>query len=112
MFLTKYGFPEFLLPDIYSLGSMVFIQSVFYSPFMYLYAVASFRQMDPTLEEIARIHGAGNWNTLRKITLSVNGPTLSGMILVFVMSVGTLEVPMALDSAGGNYVLSTRIWAP
>ena len=112
MFLTKYGFPEFLLPDIYSLGSMVFIQSVFYSPFMYLYAVASFRQMDPTLEEIARIHGAGNWNTLRKITLSVNGPALlSGMILVFVMSVGTLEVPMALGSAGGNYVLSTRIWA-
>ena len=105
MFLTKYGFPEFLLPDIYSLGSMVFIQSVFYSPFMYLYAVASFRQMDPTLEEIARIHGAGNWNTLRKITLSVNGPALlSGMILVFVMSVGTLEVPMALGSAGGNYV--------
>mgnify|MGYP003388071078 FL=1 len=112
MFLSNNGVPAILLPDIYSLGSMVFIQSVFYSPFMYLYAVASFRQMDPTLEEIARIHGAGNWNTFRKITLSVNGPALlSGMILVFVMSVGTLEVPMALGSAGGNYVLSTRIWA-
>jgi iron(III) transport system permease protein len=111
-FLLNHGVPPILLPDIYSLGSMVFIQSVFYSPFMYLYAVASFRQMDPTLEEIARIHGAGNWSTFRKITLSVNGPALlSGMILVFVMSVGTLEVPMALGSAGGNYVLSTRIWA-
>ena len=112
MFLLNHGVPAILLPDIYSLGSMIFIQSVFYSPFMYLYAVASFRQMDPTLEEIARIHGAGNWSTFRKITLSVNGPALlSGMILVFVMSVGTLEVPMALGSAGGNYVLSTRIWA-
>ena len=90
---------------------MIVIQSIFYSPFMYLYTVASIRQMDPSLEEVARIHGAGPWQTLWRITLSINGPALlSGMVLVFVFTVGTLEIPMALGIAGGNYVISTRIW--
>ena len=67
--------------------------------------------MDPSLEEVARIHGAGQWQTLWRVTLAVNGPALlSGMVLVFVFSVGTLEIPMALGITGGNYVLSTRIW--
>ena len=100
-----------MLPDVYSLSSMIVIQSIFYSPFMYLYAVASLRQMDPSLEEVARIHGAGLWQTLWRVTLFLNGPALlSGMVLVFVFTVGTLEIPMALGIPGGNYVLATRIW--
>ncbi len=109
--LTDWGWPPELLPDVYSITSMIVIQSIFYSPFMYLYTVASLRQMDPSLEEVARIHGAGQWQTLWRITLSLNGPALlSGMVLVFVFTVGTLEIPMALGVAGGNYVLATRIW--
>ena len=109
--LTDWGWPEYLLPDVYSLASMIVIQSIFYSPFMYLYTVASLRQMDPSLEEVARMHGAGQWQTIWRITLSLNGPALlSGMVLVFVFTVGTLEIPMALGIAGGNYVLATRIW--
>ncbi|MCY4541430.1 MAG: iron ABC transporter permease [Rhodobacteraceae bacterium] len=109
--LTDWGWPPELLPDVYSITSMIVIQSIFYSPFMYLYTVASIRQMDPSLEEVARIHGAGPWQTLWRITLAVNGPALlSGMLLVFVFTVGTLEIPMALGIAGGNYVISTRIW--
>ena len=109
--VTDWGWPPELLPDVYSLSSMIVIQSIFYSPFMYLYAVASLRQMDPSLEEIARIHGAGQWQTLWRITLFLNGPALlSGMVLVFVFTVGTLEIPMALGIPGGNYVLATRIW--
>ena len=109
--VTDWGWPPELLPDVYSLSSMIVIQSIFYSPFMYLYAVASLRQMDPSLEEVARIHGAGQWQTLWRITLFLNGPALlSGMVLVFVFTVGTLEIPMALGIPGGNYVLATRIW--
>ena len=109
--LTGWGWPPELLPDIYSLTSMIVIQSIFYSPFMYLYAVASLRQMDPSLEEAARIHGASHWQTLLRVTLAVNAPALlSGMVLVFVFTVGTLEIPMALGVPGGNYVLATRIW--
>ncbi|MCY3874315.1 MAG: iron ABC transporter permease [Rhodobacteraceae bacterium] len=110
--MTDWGWPPELLPDVYSLTSMIVIQSIFYSPFMYLYAVASLRQMDPSLEEIARIHGASNWQVLWRVTLAVNGPALlSGMVLVFVFTVGTLEIPMALGAPGGNYVLATRIWS-
>lgn len=109
--LTDWGYPPEWLPNVYSLTSMIIIQSIFYSPFMYLYAVASLRQMDPSLEEIARIHGARPLQTLWRITLSVNGPALlSGMLLVFVFTVGTLEIPLALGIPGGNYVLATRIW--
>jgi iron(III) transport system permease protein len=109
--LTGWGMPPEWMPNVYSLTSMCVIQAVFYSPFMYLYAVASFRQMDPSLEEVARIHGATQWQTFKRVTLAVNGPALlSGMVLVFVFSVGTLEIPMALGISGGNYVLSTRIW--
>ena len=110
--LTELGWPEALLPNVYSLTAMCLLQGIFYSPFMYLYAVASFRQMDPSLEEVARIHGASQWQTLRRITLSINGPALlSGTVLVFVFSIGTLEIPMALGVPGGNYLVSTRIWS-
>ena len=109
--LTDWGWPPEMLPDVYSITSMILIQSIFYSPFMYLYAVASLRQMDPSLEEVGRIHGASHWQTLRRVTIAVNAPALlSGMVLVFVFTVGTLEIPMALGVAGGNYVLATRIW--
>lgn len=109
--ITDWGFPVEWVPNVYSLTSMCVIQGVFYSPFMYLYAVASFRQMDPSLEEVARIHGANGWQTLRRITLSINGPALlSGMVVVFVFSIGTLEIPIALGVPGGNYVISTRVW--
>ena len=109
--LTDWGYPIEWVPDVYSLTSMCVIQGVFYSPFMYLYAVASFRQMDPSLEEVSRIHGASGWQTLRRVTLPINGPALlSGMLVVFVFSIGTLEIPIALGVPGGNYVISTRIW--
>ena len=110
--LTDWGWPPEWLPNVYSLASMVVIQSIFYSPFMYLYAVASLRQMDPSLEEVARIHGARPLQTIWRVTLAVNGPALlSGMVLVFVFTVGTLEIPLALGIPGGNYVLATRIWS-
>ena len=108
--LTDWGYPPEWLPNVYSLTSMIIIQSIFYSPFMYLYAVASLRQMDPSLAEVARIHGARPLQTIWRITLSVNGPALlSGMLLVFVFTVGTLEIPLALGIPGGNSDVRTSL---
>jgi len=65
------------------------VLSLFYTPYVYLFIIAPMRQMDPALEDAARVHGAGFWTTLRHITLPLLHPALiSGALVVFVTSAG------------------------
>ncbi len=50
---------------IYSLGGVIWVLSLFYTPYVYLFVIAPMRQMDAALEDAARVHGASFWYTLR-----------------------------------------------
>ena len=72
----------------------------------------AFRNMDSTLEEAARVGGAGNMLTLFKITLPL---MISPMILVFALQLlrvfQSFETEYLLGIPFGFYVYSTKIYA-
>lgn len=109
-FADNFGLPPDLIP-IYSIGGAIWVLSLFYTPYVYLFVVAPMRQMDPALEDAARVHGASFWYTLRHITLPLLFPALmSGALVVFVTSAGLFDVPLALASPRGIRTMPTEIF--
>lgn len=107
----SWGIPlDFL--NIYSLGGVIWVLSLFYTPYVYLFVIAPMRQMDAALEDAARVHGASFWYTLRHITIPLLMPALlSGALVVFVTSAGLFDVPLALASTKGIRTMPTEIFS-
>jgi len=53
---STFGLPPDLIP-IYGIGGAIWVLSLFYTPYVYLFIIAPMRQMDPALEDAARVHG-------------------------------------------------------
>ncbi|MBU2934548.1 MULTISPECIES: ABC transporter permease [Pacificibacter] len=97
--------------DIYSMEGMIIVFGLFYTPYVYLFTLGSLQSMDPSLEDAARINGAGVLQTAIRITLPLSAPAiLSASILVFVTSAGAFGVPLLLGGPGGDKTLSTLIF--
>jgi iron(III) transport system permease protein len=98
--------------DIYSVGGVIWVLTLFYTPYVYLFVIAPLRQMDAALEDAARVHGASFWYTLRHITVPLVMPALlSAALIVFVTSAGLFDVPLALGSPRGIRFMPTEIFA-
>ena len=64
--------------NIYSFWGMVWVQALELVPLIYLLLAAAFQAMDPRLEEASTMTGAGNWRTLRRISLPLALPAIGG----------------------------------
>lgn len=97
--------------DIFSLGGMIFIESVRGSTTLFLMMVGAFRLMDPALEEAAAIAGAGRLRTLRRVTLGLMLPALlaAGMY-AFLGNLDDFETPLLIGLPAGIFVLPTLIY--
>src|SRR3954452_2594667 len=97
--------------NVFSLPGMIFVEGLHLSPLVFLLMVASFRSMDPALEESALLSGARLPTVFRRITLPLARPALYAAILI--MAVRTLEafeVPALLGIPEGLWVFTSRIW--
>ena len=63
--------------DSMSLGGIIAIESMYLFPFVFLQVAGALERMDPTLEESARISGAGLGTITGKITLPLVMPRFS-----------------------------------
>jgi iron(III) transport system permease protein len=105
-----FGLPPDLIP-IYGIGGATWVLALFYTPYVYLFVIAPMRQMDPALEDAARVHGAGAWTTLRLVTIPLLFPALfSAALIVFITSAGLFDVPLALASPRGIRTMPTEIY--
>lgn len=96
---------------IYSIGGVIWVLALFYTPYVYLFVIAPMRQMDAALEDAARVHGASFWYTLRHVTVPLLMPSLlSGALVVFVTSAGLFDVPLALAATRGIRTMPTEIF--
>ncbi len=97
--------------NIYSIPGIIWVSALFHAPFIYLFCIGPFRQMDPALEEAARVSGS-NWiMTTLRITLLLASPAiLSALILAFVLGIEDLGSPMVLGYPYGIQTLSTLIF--
>jgi iron(III) transport system permease protein len=98
--------------NIYSLTGVIFVLTLFTTPYVYLFLLRPLREMDAAFEDTARIHGATFWYTMRHITLPLLLPafTSSGLV-VFVTSAGLFDVPAALGAPRGISFIPTEIFA-
>ncbi len=96
--------------DIFTIGGVIFVLTLYYTPYMYLFIIGSFKAMDPSLEEAARTCGSNIFKTIFKVTIPLAAPALvSGIVIVFVHSAGQFGVPAHLIMPRGDFVLTTTI---
>ena len=97
--------------NVYSLFGMIFIESLLWSPFVFLMLAAAFRSMDPSLEEASSVCGARLWQTLRRVSLRLLLPAFfSVVLLIFIRSFESFEIPALVGLPGDVRVLTTAIY--
>jgi iron(III) transport system permease protein len=97
--------------NIYSFSGMVFVQALELVPLVYLLLGAAFRAMDPRLEEASAMTGAGHWRTLRRISMPLALPALAAaLLLVFLTTIESFEVPLLMGTRAGVRVFTTEIF--
>lgn len=99
--------------DIYSLFGMCFVQGLRLVPSAYLMIAASFRAMDPSLEEQSAMSGRDPLQTTLRITLPIMRPALLAALIYFIIVViESFDIPGLLGFTARIRVLSTAIyWA-
>lgn len=97
--------------NVYSLGGIIWVTGLYLAPYMYLFTAAALRNMDTTFEEASFMSRAGLWRTLSRITFPLILPALlSGMTLVFVISMGIFGVAAILGFPAKINLLATDIY--
>jgi iron(III) transport system permease protein len=97
--------------NVYSLFGMIFIESLLWSPFVFLMLAAAFRSMDPSLEEASAVCGARLWQTMRRVSLRLMLPAFfSVLLLIFIRSFESFEIPALVGLPGDVRVLTTSIY--
>jgi iron(III) transport system permease protein len=101
--------PGFL--DVFTVWGMIWVEGLHLSPIVFLLMVATFRSMDPSLEESALMSGASRWQVFRKITIPLTRPAIVAAILIMtVRGLESFEVPALLGLQNGIYVFTSRIY--
>jgi iron(III) transport system permease protein len=97
--------------NVYTLGGMIWVDGLHYSPMAFLLMTAAFRSMDPALEESAAMSGANLWQVVRRVTLALSWPAIFATLLIlFVRAIESFEVPALLGMPGGVFVFTSAIY--
>ncbi len=97
--------------NLFSFGGMAALQGILWSSVVFLLMMGPLAAMDPSLEEAAVMSGANARTVLRRVTLPLATPALLGtLLLAFISSLESLEVPLMVGQAGKVVVLSTQIF--
>jgi len=104
-----FGIPS--LVNLQTPAGVIFVSALAYVPLPFLLIGAALKNMDPALEESARVHGASPWGALRRVTLPLVLPAaLGSALLVFVQAMGLFSVPAVLGMPSGFNVAGTQIY--
>jgi len=97
--------------NMHSLAGIIFVEICYYFPFVFLQVVSALERMDPTLEESARIAGAGQGYVIRRITLPLVLPAIAaGAMLILISSLSHFGVPAILGFSQNIFTLPTKIY--
>ncbi|MFL6563608.1 MAG: ABC transporter permease [Burkholderiales bacterium] len=109
--LQKLFDTEAVFINVYSLGGMIWVDALHYSPMAFLLMTAAFRSMDPALEESAVMSGASVPQVVRRVTLPLVWPAIFATLLIlFVRAIESFEVPALLGLPVGIQVFTSAIY--
>jgi iron(III) transport system permease protein len=111
LYRTLTGSTDVLI-NVYSMFGMVMVEGFLWSPLAFLLVGATLRNANPELEEAARVHGAGVWDTIRRVTMRLSLPSIMALaMLVFIRALEAFEVPALVGLPGRISVLTTDIYS-
>ena len=97
--------------NVASLVGMGWVEGLGLSSIAFIMIVATYRTMDPSLEEAARVHGLGIFRTLRYVTLPLTVPgIIAAAIYVFTIGLSSFEVPAIIGMSNKIFTFSTYIF--
>lgn len=97
--------------NIASLVGMGWVEGLGLSSIAFIMIVATYRSMDPALEEAARVHGLGILRTLRYVTLPLTFPgIIAAAIYIFTIGLSAFEVPAIIGMSNKIFTFSTFIF--
>ena len=97
--------------NVYGFWGIVVIETMYLFPFVFIQVSGALERMDPTLEESARIAGAGLITITRKITIPLIMPAVvAGALLVCLYSLSHFGTPAILGTEVGIYTIPTMIY--
>ena len=109
-FMNTFGF-EGPIFNIYSYLGIVLVEVMYLFPFVFIQVCGALERMDPTLEESARISGAGLFTITRKITIPLVLPSiLSGALLIMLYSMAHFGTVAVLGIENGIFNIPTLIY--
>lgn len=109
VFLREIGIP--LNVNIYSMGGIMFVFGLYYTPYVYMFTSGSLNRMDPALEEASAISGASNLQTTFRVTFPLILPAItSSAILVYILMCEIFAVPAILGQPAKLYFVPTVIY--
>jgi iron(III) transport system permease protein len=97
--------------NIYSMSGLIFVMSLYLSPYVFLTVQAVMQRMDASLEEASLISGASLTKTVRHVVLPLSMPAiLSAGILVTTRILEEFAIPGVLGAPTGIYTITTYIY--
>lgn len=97
--------------DIFTLGGVIFLDSLRGVTTIFLMLVAAFRLFDATLEDAAKVSGAGTFHTIRSVTIPLLAPALlAASMYSFISSMDQFEAALVAGLPGQVLLLPTLIF--
>lgn len=91
-------------------GAILLVHAYSMYVYFYLFTRAGLAKLDASMLEAAQALGAGRWKTLRRVTLPLIRPSLTGAaLLTFMTALGSFSAPYVFG--GGFRVMTTQIYA-
>jgi iron(III) transport system permease protein len=97
--------------NLYSLFGLILIAGLTHVPHAYLYISSALRSLDPSVEEAARVAGAGPWRIALTVSLPLVLPSiLFSAALIFLLGFELFGLPLVLGDPAGLLVLTTYLY--
>ncbi|MDH2328379.1 iron ABC transporter permease [Cereibacter sp. SYSU M97828] len=97
--------------DLYTMTGLSLVNGVSLAPLVFLYCLASAKMQDTSLEDAAKVCGAGPLRAMLQVSLPMMRPAIlfSGFY-VFIISIESLAIPLVLGSPVGLKFFTTILY--
>lgn len=108
--MSSLGFSEPVF-SITTIAGMGIVQGLGITSVMFIMTSSSFRNIDVSLEEAARMSGATTLTTLRRVTLPLAWPSILGALLyTAAIAISVFDIPLIIGFAERIFVFSTYLY--
>jgi iron(III) transport system permease protein len=97
--------------NVQTVVGMGWVHGLSMAPLAFILTSASFRAMDPALEEAAVVHGASFRQMMRRVFLPLAFPgILSALLYIFTITLASFDVPAILGLSNRVFTFSTFVY--